>query len=162
MADKNKLRKNGGSGTFLGNALRTLVDVSPELLSIIGTVVPGVEGLSSIASKILGDKDTPEATKEILLSEIQKDIAVEVEITKREAEITKRWDSDNKQQDWLPRNIRPLVVANFTILIDYVIISSIWGKPLGEVYLPILMTMGITAIGGYFTLREFGKAKNIK
>lgn len=147
-----KLRKNGGEGTFLGNALRTLVDVSPELLSIIGTVVPGVEGLSSILGSILGDKDTPQATKDILLAEIQKDIAVE-------AEITKRWESDNKQEHWLPRLIRPLVLANYTILIDFVIISSMWGQPLAENYLPILMTMGVTATGGYFALREYGKTK---
>ena len=76
-----------------------------------------------------------------------------------ERELTQKWLSDNKSQDWWPRNIRPLVVANFTILIDIVIIGSMWGKPLGEAYLPILMTMGVTAIGGYFTLREYGKSK---
>ena len=155
MAKKSnpKLRKNGGEGTFLGNALRTLVDVSPELLSIIGTVVPGVSGLSDIASKIIGDKNTPQADKEILLAELQKDIAVE-------QEITKRWDADSKSKDWLPRNIRPLVVANFTLLIDFVLIASQFGRPIAEAYLPILMTMGVTAIGGYFTLREFGKSRS--
>lgn len=153
MANKNpNLRKNGGEGTFLGNALRTLKDISPALLEIIGTAVPGVSGLASILGKVLGDKDTPQKTKEELIAEIQKDIAVEIEITKR-------WESDNKSQDWLPRNIRPIVVANFTILIDIVIIHAMWGIKLGEVYLPILMTMGLTAIGGYFTLREFGKSR---
>ena len=34
-----------------------------------------------------------------------------------------------------------------------------WGKPLAESYLPILMTLGVTATGGYFTLREYGKKK---
>jgi len=153
MGDKSKLRKNGGKGTFLGNALRKLKDVSPELLSIVGNFVPGISGLSDIMGAIVGDKHTPQETKDILLAELQKDIAVEIEITKR-------WESDNKSQDWLPRNIRPLVVANFTLLIDVVIIGGMWGRPLGEVYLPILMTMGITAIGGYFTLREFGKSKH--
>ncbi len=153
MSDNPKLKKNGGKGTFIGNALRTLVDVSPELLGIISTVAPGAGGLSSLVGKITGDKHTPQETKDILLAELQKDIAVEVEITKR-------WESDNKSQDWLPRNIRPLVVANFTILIDIVIIHAMWGVKLGEAYLPILMTMGVTAIGGYFTLREFGKSKH--
>jgi hypothetical protein len=88
--------------------------------------------------------------KEIIIEGINKDI-------EQERELTKRWESDNKSQDWLPRNIRPLVVANFTLLIDIVILSSMWGKPLGEAYLPILMTMGVTVIGGYFTLREYGK-----
>ena len=155
MSDKKnpKLRKNGGEGTFLGNALRTIVDISPELLSIVGTVVPGAEGLSSLIGKVIGDKDTPQATKEILIAEINKDIAVEIEITKR-------WEADSKSSDWLPRNIRPLVVANFTLLIDFVLIASQFGRPIAEAYLPILMTMGVTAIGGYFTLREYGKTKN--
>ena len=48
MGTKSKLRKHGGKGTFLGNALRTLKGVSPALLSIIGTAVPGVSGLSTI------------------------------------------------------------------------------------------------------------------
>ena len=62
-----------------------------------------------------------------------------------------------QSDSWLSKNIRPLVVANFTILIDFVILASQFGRPLGEAYLPILMTMGVTAIGGYFTLREYGK-----
>jgi hypothetical protein len=153
MSDNPKLKKNGGEGTFIGNVLRTLKDVSPELIKIIGSSVPGVGGLTSIIGKIAGDKHTPQETKDILLAELQKDIAVEIEITKR-------WESDNVSQDWLPRNIRPLVVLNFTVLIDIVIIGSMAGKSLGEAFLPILMTMGITAIGGYFTLREFGKSKH--
>lgn len=147
-----KLRKNGGEGTFIGNALRKLKDVSPALLDIVGNFVPGVGALSGIASAILGDPDTPQQTKEILLAELQKDIAVE-------QEITKRWEADSKAKDWLPRNIRPLVVANFTLLIDFVLIASQFGRPIAEAYLPILMTMGVTAIGGYFTLREFGKTR---
>jgi len=95
----------------------------------------------------------------LLLKELEKDIVVEQEISKREIEISKRWEYDMKFGSKLTRNIRPLVVANFTILIDIVIITSQWGMPLGEAYLPLLTTMGITAIGGYFTLREYGKTK---
>ena len=60
----------------------------------------------------------------------------------------------------LTRNVRPLVVANFTLLIDFLLISSQYGRPLGEAYLPLVMTLGITVIGGYFTLREYGKTKS--
>ena len=155
MAKKNnpKLRKNGGPGTFLGNALRTVVDISPELLSIVGTVVPGVSGLSSLISKITGDKNTPQADKDLLLAAIEKDIAVE-------QEITKRWESDNVQEHWLPRLIRPLVLANYTILVDIVIINGIWGKPMAEMFLPLLLSLAATVTGGYFALREFGKSKH--
>jgi hypothetical protein len=150
-----KLRKNGGGGTFMGNVLRTIVDISPELVDLVGTFVPGVSSFSAIAHKIAGDEITPQGNKDLILAAIQKDIAIE-------EEITRRWVSDNEQEHWLPRLIRPLVVANFTLLIDVVIISSMIGKPLGEVYLPILMTMGVTAIGGYFTVREVGKTNKLK
>jgi len=148
-----KLKKNGGEGTFLGKALGVLKDVSPALLSIIGTAVPGVAGLSNILGSVLGDKDTPQATKEILVAEINKDIALEIEITKR-------WESDNKQEHWLPKLIRPLVLANYTILVDIVILNGIWGKPLTEMFLPLLLSLAATVTGGYFALREFGKSKH--
>jgi len=46
MSNNPKLRKNGGEGTFVGNLLRTIAGVSPEILNILGTVT-GVEGLNN-------------------------------------------------------------------------------------------------------------------
>lgn len=163
MKDKNKNPnriENGGDGTFVGKVLRGMVSVSPDILNILGTVT-GVESLNRLGDAIRGDESIPTSDKEILLAEIQKDVEIAREITRRETELTLRWELDSKSQHWLPRLIRPLVVANFTLLIDIVIISSMWGRPLGENYLPILMTMGVTAIGGYFTLREYGKNAEI-
>ena len=116
------------------------------------TIVNAIDGGNAldVIKEISKDSKMSPEQKEIIIEGINKDI-------EQERELTKRWESDNKSQDWLPRNIRPLVVANFTLLIDVVILSSMWGKPLGEAYLPILMTMGVTVIGGYFTLREYGK-----
>lgn len=106
--DNPKLKRNGGEGTFLGKALGTLKDVSPALLDIIGTAIPGVSGLSNILGSVLGDKETPQATKDILIAEIEKDISMQVEITKR-------WESDNKAAGWLPRNIRPTICLLYTL-----------------------------------------------
>jgi len=150
--------KNGGEGTFVGKAIRGVLSVSPDILNILGTVT-GVDGLNRLGDAIRGNNNIPNKDKELLLAEIEKDIEVSREITKRELEISKRWEYDMKYGSDLSRNIRPLVVLNFTLLIDFVLISSQYGKPLGEAYLPLLMTMGITVIGGYFTLREYGKTK---
>lgn len=158
MSNNPKLKKNGGEGTFVGNLIRTIAGVSPEILNILGTVT-GVEGLNKLGDAIRGNSSISQSDKDLLLKELEKDIIVEQEISKREIEISKRWEYDMKFGSKLTRNIRPLVVANFTILIDIVIITSQWGMPLGEAYLPLLTTMGITAIGGYFTLREYGKTK---
>ena len=140
---------NGGEGTFIGKALRGIVGVAPDVLNILGTVT-GVDGLNKLGDAIRKTDSINSNDKDLLLAELEKDIAVE-------SEITKRWLSDNNAKDWLPRNIRPLVVANFTLLIDFVLIASQFGRPIAEAYLPILMTMGVTVIGGYFTLREYGK-----
>tara|TARA_R110000764_G_C10758158_1_gene353235 strand:+ start:63 stop:521 length:459 start_codon:yes stop_codon:yes gene_type:complete len=151
MSNNPKLIKNGGNGTFFGNLLRGVIKTGKKIgVPLLDAVTNG--SASDIFKAISGDTELSEEDKEMLIAEMQKDI-------EHERELTKRWESDNKSQDWLPRNIRPVAVLNFTILIDVVILSSMWGKPLGEAYLPLLLTMGMTVIGGYFTLREFGKNK---
>ena len=151
MNDNPKLKKNGGEGTFFGNLLRGVVKTGKTVGAPLLDAITG-GNISNIVKAISGDASLTPEDKDMLIAEMQKDVQLA-------QELTKRWESDNKSQDWLPRNIRPLAVANFTILIDIVIITSQWGKPLGEAYLPLLMTMGVTAIGGYFTLREYGKKK---
>jgi hypothetical protein len=159
MGDNKNAIKNGGEGTFVGKLLRGIVGVSPDILNILGTVT-GVDSLNRLGDYIRKDVNISKSDKDLLLAEIDKDIEVAKEITKREAEITKRWEIDMKFGSILTRNVRPLVVANFTLLIDFLLISSQYGRPLGEAYLPLVMTLGITVIGGYFTLREYGKTKS--
>ena len=154
MSNNPKLIKNGGNGTFFGNLLRGVIKTGKKVgMPFLDAITSG--NASEIFKAISGDTELTKEDKEMLIAEMQKDV-------EHDRELTKRWESDNKSQDWLPRNIRPLAVANFTLLIDIVILSSMWGKPLGEAYLPLLLTMGMTVIGGYFTLREFGKTKNKK
>ena len=143
------MEKDKKKRSFFGNLWRSVVKNNIPLGDTIVSAIDGGNASDVIKAISKDSKMSPEQ-KEIIVEGINKDI-------EQERELTKRWESDNKNQDWLPRNIRPLVVANFTLLIDVVILSSMWGKPLGEAYLPILMTMGVTVIGGYFTLREYGK-----
>tara|TARA_R110002124_G_scaffold238359_1_gene403612 strand:+ start:40 stop:504 length:465 start_codon:yes stop_codon:yes gene_type:complete len=154
MSDNPKLIKNGGNGTFFGNLLRGVIKTGKKVgMPFLDAITSG--NASEIFKAISGDTELTKEDKEMLVAEMQKDI-------EHDRELTKRWESDNKSEDWLPRNIRPLTVLNFTILIDIVVLSSMWGKPLGEAYLPLLLTMGMTVIGGYFAVREFGKTKNKK
>ena len=143
------MEKDKKKRSFFGNLWRSVVKNNIPLGDTIVSAIDGGDAKEVLKAISKDNKMSPEQ-KEIIVEGINKDI-------EQERELTKRWESDNKSQDWLPRNIRPLVVANFTLLIDVVILSSMWGKPLGEAYLPILMTMGVTVIGGYFTLREYGK-----
>lgn len=149
------LRKNGGKGTFVGNALRWLLStgttIAPEILNIAGTVT-GVDSLNKLGDLIRGDENLSSEDKDVILRELDRDISAE-------KQITKRWVSDNRQTHWLPRLIRPLTLANFVILTDIVVLSSIWGQSIDEAFIPLVLTMGVTVIGGYFTVREIGKSK---
>lgn len=131
--------------------LKGISGVAPSLLQLAATVT-GVDGLKDLANAIKKDPTVSDSDTGTALELLQLDL-------QEEKELTKRWELDMKSDSWMSKNIRPLVVANFTLLIDIVIISSMWGKPLGEAYLPLLLTMGMTVIGGYFTLREYGKNK---
>jgi hypothetical protein len=137
--------------TRVGKFLAGISNVAPGILELAGDLT-GINALEKLGKAISKTSSISEEQKVSALELLKMDLS-------DEQEKTKRWESDNQSQSWLPRNIRPLVVANFTLLIDAVIISSMAGKNLPDQYLPILMTMGITAIGGYFTLREFGKTK---
>ena len=106
MSKNPNLRKNGGEGTFVGNLLRTIVGVSPEILNILGTVT-GVDGLNKLGDAIRGNSSIAQSDKDLLLKELEKDIVIEQEISKREIEISKRWEYDMKYGSWLARNIRP-------------------------------------------------------
>lgn len=94
-----------------------------------------------------------EVTKAI--HQFEKDIAQEV---------TKRWESDNQQESWLPRNIRPLVlgwlVVSTTLLIfidagaiDFVVADK---------WVDLLQIVLITVIGAYFGSRGLEKINKNK
>jgi hypothetical protein len=137
--------------TFFGKLWRSVVANNIPLGSTIVDAIDGGNPMKVI-SAIHADKTiTPEQT-EMLLAEIEKDVKIE-------EELTKRWESDNKQEHWLPKLIRPLVLANYTILVDIVILCSILGKPLEQIFLPLILSLAATVTGGYFALREFGKTK---
>ena len=50
-------------------------------------------------------------------------------------------------------------LISIVILTDIVVLSSIWGQSIDEAFIPLVLTMGVTVIGGYFTVREIGKSK---
>jgi len=164
MGKERKAFKDTLFGKILGKAGGMITD----LPTIIGQVATGnIVGAIATAAGNLAESGNPESVT--ILNELTLEIErIKLEFAKVELEefkiqeesITSRWTVDSNSDSWLSKNIRPLVVTNFTLLIDAVIISSMAGKDLGEAFIPILMTMGITAIGGYFTLREFGKTKS--
>ena len=122
--------------------------------------------LSNILGNLLGKADkivdeviTSEEEAMTLKNELQKIINEQEAII--EQEVTKRWESDNNQSSWLPRNIRPLVLAwlvvstTLLIFIDAGAINFI----VEDKWVDLLQIVLITCIGAYFGSRGLEKIK---
>ena len=150
--------KNGGKGTFVGNAIRFLVEqgktVSPAILDIASTIT-GVESLSLLGDAIRGDKTMSQPDKELVLRQIELDITME-------QEITKRWEADLHSDSWWSKNIRPLTLS-FLLACMFVFIildSSLESFKMNEEWIGLLKGLLMTAVGGYFVVRSGEKIVN--
>ncbi len=76
-------------------------------------------------------------------------------------QVTRRWESDMKSDNWLSKNIRPLICIFLTVI--FVVLSMFDGN-IGEFkiqdsYVPIYQTLLITVYGAYFAGRSIEKIK---
>lgn len=157
MSKNPKLRKNGGQGTAVGNALRFLVKqgktISPKILDLAGDIT-GIESLNELGKAIKGDDGIVQVDKDLLLRELEQDV-IEMQ------EITKRWSSDMTSDSWLSKNIRPLSLAFLTLtLFIYVILdSSLEGFKIAGEWISLLGNLLMLAYGGYFGARTLEKIR---
>jgi len=157
MANDNpKLKKNGGDGTFVGNFLRGVVDVSPELLNLAGTIT-GVSALSALGDRIKGDDSLTSKDKDIALAMIQMDIS-------EAQEVTKRWETDLSSKFWLPNNIRPIALAFLTLSLAIFIVldSSIDNFNVENEWIDLLSSLLLLIYAAYFGGRSLEKIQKIR
>lgn len=148
-------------GTNVGNALRWLVkqgkSVSPALLDVASNIT-GIKQLSLLGDAIRGDKKLSLEDKDLLLAELNKDISIE-------QEITKRWIADANSDNYASKNIRPFTLA-FLLICMFIFIlldSSLDGFKIASEWIGLLKGLLMTAVGGYFVIRGAEKiTKNIK
>ena len=151
--------KNGT--TRVGDALRFLAKqgkaFAPELLELAANVT-GVKALDKLGNAIRGDKALTQTDKDLLLAELNKDIAIE-------QEITKRWEADANSDNYASKNIRPFTLA-FLLICMFIFIlldSSLDGFKIAPEWIGLLKGLLMTAVGGYFVIRGAEKiTKNIK
>tara|TARA_Y100000004_G_scaffold193007_1_gene254663 strand:+ start:647 stop:1030 length:384 start_codon:yes stop_codon:yes gene_type:complete len=78
-----------------------------------------------------------------------------------QSQVTKRWEADMKSDNWLSKNIRPLICIFLTAM--FVIISifdgNLGGFQIAPAYVPIYQTLLITVYGAYFAGRSIEKIK---
>ena len=151
--------KNGT--TRVGDALRFLAKqgkaFAPELLELAANVT-GVKALDKLGDAIRGDKALTPQDKDLLLAELNKDISIE-------QEITKRWVADANSDNYASKNIRPFTLA-FLLICMFIFIlldSSLDGFKIAPEWIGLLKGLLMTAVGGYFVIRGAEKiTKNIK
>ncbi len=125
-------------------------------MAILGNILGNLLGK---ADKIVDEVITSQEEAMTLKNELQKIINEQEAII--EQEVTKRWQSDNNQSSWLPRNIRPLVLAwlvvstTILIFIDAGAINFI----VEDKWVDLLQIVLITCIGAYFGSRGLEKIK---
>lgn len=141
--------------THIGKALQWLLKqgktIAPEILNLAGNI-SGIETLNSLADKIKNDKNIEPKDKEILLKELDHDL-LEMQ------EVTKRWESDNKADSYLTKNIRPLALAflTLTLFIYIVLDSSLEGFKIADKWIDLLSSVLLLVYGGYFGARSAEK-----
>ena len=149
MAKENpKLRKNGGSGTAVGNFLRS-IDFK-DVAKVVGNVATG--NIAEAVNILATSGDLNEQEFQLALKELEQDIV-------EQQETTKRWVSDNATDSWMTRNIRPYTLAFLTAsLFIYIILdSSLEGFKISSEWISLLKGLMMLAYGGYFGVRSAEK-----
>lgn len=123
-----------------------LKKVAPNLLGVIGNVIPNAGILDTAKELIQKDSTISKEDKDIALELLKIDV-IEIE------EITKRWESDNLSDSWLSKNVRPLTLVFFSFA--YVIGWFL------EYELDSITSLLYLIIGAYFGSRGFEKIKSI-
>jgi hypothetical protein len=132
-----------------------LKDKAPHILESIGDVLPDKGALGILKNLITKDTKISKEDKELLLKQLELD-------AKEYEEITKRWESDNKQDLKLPKLIRPIVLSVLVGLFVLTVVLSFFDVLIPESYLNLLELILLTVIGAYFGARTVEKYHNKK
>jgi hypothetical protein len=134
-----------------------LMTKAPQLLDVIGGILPDSGGLGVVKNLISKDKSIPHKDKETALKLLEQDI-VEMQ------EVTKRWESDMKSDSWLSKNTRPLSLIFLTVMtISFIWVDSIENAAftVDTSWVNLLQTLVTTVYIAYFGSRGAEKWKNI-
>ena len=117
-----------------------------------GQLVESVGGV--LDNLITSDEERKEAKTKL------KQLILDHE-TKAQEQVTARWEADMKSDNWLSKNIRPVVLIFLTAV--FVLMSFFDGNlgdfAINDAYKPIYQTLLITVYGAYFAGRTIEKAR---
>ena len=124
-----------------------------KLLSFLGGNT--IEKIGGVIDNLsTSDEERMEAKRKM------KEVLMQAESQAQE-QVTRRWEADMKSDNWLSKNIRPLICIFLTAM--FVIISifdgNAGGFEIAPAYIPIYQTLLITVYGAYFAGRSIEKIK---
>jgi len=124
-----------------------------KLLSFLGGNT--IEKIGGVIDNLsTSDEERMEAKRKM------KEVLMQAESQAQE-QVTRRWEADMKSDNWLSKNIRPLICIFLTAM--FVVISifdgNAGGFEIAPAYIPIYQTLLITVYGAYFAGRSIEKIK---
>jgi len=124
-----------------------------KLLSFLGGGV--IEKLGNVVDNLSTSKEEAMAAKKAM-----KEVLIQAEAQAQE-QVTRRWEADMKSDNWLSKNIRPLICIFLTAIF---VVLSVFDGNIGEFviqesYIPIYQTLLITVYGAYFAGRSIEKIR---
>ena len=143
--------------TRVGNFLKSIKGVAPEVLNLVGNVT-GMDMLKNLGNAIKNDPIMSEDDKATAQELLKLDIS-EME------EVTKRWSSDMVSDSWLSKNIRPIVLAWLVIFVSlFAVVDSIdtIDFTVEAAWITLFSTLLVTVIVSYFGSRGVEKYQKIK
>ena len=124
-----------------------------KLLSFLSGGV--IEKVGNVIDNLSTSKEEAMAAKKAI-----KEVMMKAESQAQE-QVTRRWEADMKSDNWLSKNIRPLICIFLTAM--FVVISifdgNAGGFEIAPAYIPIYQTLLITVYGAYFAGRSIEKIK---
>ena len=102
---------------------------------------------------------TTEEEKLIIKKQVQE--ILEKADTEAQSQVTERWKADMASDNFLSKNIRPMVLVYLTVI--FTVLSffdgNIYGFEVAKEYIPIFQTLLVTVYGAYFVGRSWEKSK---
>ena len=124
-----------------------------KLLKILGGNV--IEKVGNVIDNLSTSEEERLAAKQAM-----EEVMMQAEADAQE-QVTRRWEADMKSDNWLSKNIRPLICIFLTAM--FVVISifdgNAGGFEIAPAYIPIYQTLLITVYGAYFAGRSIEKIR---
>ena len=124
-----------------------------KLLNFLGGNV--VEKVGNVIDNLTTSDEERLAAKKAI-----EEVMMEAE-SRAQEQVTRRWEADMKSDNWLSKNIRPLICIFLTAIF---VVLSVFDGNIGEFviqesYIPIYQTLLITVYGAYFAGRSIEKIR---